>query len=144
FMGIARVAITATEFAAAVRIDGPLERQSGSGSVQNAPAADFEILDEALRFQNFALGGQLRDPDQTRWGRIAAQHNLIFAVYSPSVKGSFGLGNAPSQIRCSRLAEFLSPLWRVGIVHPDGRRRLLPFPANWLRSADRAAGCAEP
>jgi hypothetical protein len=66
-----------------------LKRHSGPDPIQHASATDLEVLDGAFGFQNFALGGELCDSDQARRGRIAEQHDLIFAFYSPLVKCVF-------------------------------------------------------
>jgi hypothetical protein len=93
-VGVAGVAIPASEFAPAIGIESPLKRHSGPGPVQHAFAADFEILDDPLRFQNLARGGKFGDPDQARRGRIAEQHpssiRLLFA-YCQGLPRGFGL-----------------------------------------------------
>jgi hypothetical protein len=60
-MRVASVAVLAAELAAPVRVDGPLERHVRLGTVQDAARGDFEILNGAFGFQQFALGRQTRD-----------------------------------------------------------------------------------
>src|SRR5215475_1649136 len=85
-MGIAGVAIAAPELAPPVRIQSPRERHAGPDAIQDTARLQLEIADDALGFQNFALGRQSGDPDQARRGRIPEQHNPMFAFYSPLVK----------------------------------------------------------
>ncbi len=61
FVGVARIAIFAAELAAAVGIDAPTERHAGLDPVQHAARRDFEILNAALGFEQFAGGGELGD-----------------------------------------------------------------------------------
>src|SRR5689334_550740 len=61
FMGIAGVAVFASKLAPAVGIDGPLERHSGFGAVEDAARGNLEILDGAFGFEQFALRCQARD-----------------------------------------------------------------------------------
>ena len=56
-VGVAGVAVFASEFATAIGVDGPLEGHGGFSAVQNAAGGDFKILDGALSFEQFALGG---------------------------------------------------------------------------------------
>ena len=92
FVGVAGVAIAAGELATSVRVDAPGERHAGPGAVEHAAAGDFEVLDHAFGFQNFALGREAGDADQARRGRIAEQQHepnirLLFALVKFVVKG---------------------------------------------------------
>ena len=79
-VGVARVTVVAAELAAAVGVDGPLERHIGLGAIEDAARADLEVLDRgarwALGFQQFALGGHFSDANQLR-------HSSMFAISSP-------------------------------------------------------------
>jgi hypothetical protein len=87
FMRIARVTIPATEFTPAVWIQAPFKRHAGPGPVQQTLAADFEVLHPPFCFQYFAFRRKFRDSDKARRGRIAEQHDSIFAFYSPLSSG---------------------------------------------------------
>ena len=56
FVGVARVAVFAAEFAAAVRVDGPLERHVGLGAVENAARRNLEILAPAAWLRAVRFG----------------------------------------------------------------------------------------
>jgi hypothetical protein len=56
-VGVARVTVFAADLAPAIRIDGPLERHVGLGSVQDAAGRNLKILDGAFGFEQLAVGG---------------------------------------------------------------------------------------
>lgn len=77
---VAGVAVEAAEFAAAVRIDGPLERHAPGSAIEEAAGRKLEVFDGAFGGEEFAGGGKPGDADEV--------HGAIFAFYSPSVNGN--------------------------------------------------------
>src|ERR1051326_8354588 len=63
-MGVTRVTILTSEFAAAVWVDRPAKGHVGLGPVEQRARGQLEILHFSLGFEQFALGGQTRDPYQ--------------------------------------------------------------------------------
>jgi hypothetical protein len=88
-VGVARIAVSEAELAAPVRIQAPLKRHAGPGSVEQAAGFHLEIPDYPFGFQYFALRRKFRDSDQARQGRIAEQHpfniRLLFAYVKPVI-----------------------------------------------------------
>src|SRR5262249_28079407 len=64
FMGISRVAIFASELAAAIGIDGPLKRHLRLDAIEDRPRRNFEILNRPLGFKKVALSGEASDANQ--------------------------------------------------------------------------------
>ncbi len=89
---VAGIAVLAAEFAAAVGIDGPVERNALAGAFRDIAArGQIEILDAALGFELGALGGQTGDADELG-------HAYIFAFYSPYVKRVGGAGSLAGEL----------------------------------------------
>ena len=57
-VGVAGIAIFAAELAAAIRVDGPLERHVRLGAVENAARRDFKVGDPRFGLQQLTLGGE--------------------------------------------------------------------------------------
>src|SRR5690242_9352454 len=87
-MGIAGVAVFTAEFAAAVGIDGPLERHGRLGSVKDASGGDLEVLNGALGFEQVAGGSKACNAQEC--------HATIFAFYSPFCKSAPARSKAAS------------------------------------------------
>ena len=91
FMGVAGIAVAATEFAASVRIDAPGERHPASTdrAVQQGFRGESEVFDDVPLAQGFGLGGQPGDADQRRFLRKREQgrRRLVhrFAFCSPMI-----------------------------------------------------------
>ena len=71
FVGVARVAIFAGEFTAAIGIDGPGKGHSGHrATVEQRANRQGEVFHVVSLPKGLALGGQTRNPDQSRTWRL--------------------------------------------------------------------------
>src|SRR5580658_8206636 len=86
FVGVARVTILASEFAAAIGIDGTYETHPGVGIASDEPARfQFKVLNSLLGLKNLARLGKPGDSHQPRGSVIIEQH-ICPALDSPFLR----------------------------------------------------------
>src|SRR5690349_16910813 len=69
FVGVARVAVLASELATSIRIDRPGEGHASAGTaVQQGADGEGEVLNLVSLAERFALGGETGNADEFRFG----------------------------------------------------------------------------
>ena len=89
FVRIARVAILAAEFAAAIRVNGPDEAHHRIRvPADEAARFELEVFNALFLLKHSARCREFRDADELRWWVVFEQHRtgFIFAFCSPIVK----------------------------------------------------------
>ena len=85
FVGVARIAVFAGEFAAAVGIDSPGKRHADAGAaVEKRPDGQGEVLDLVALADGFAFSGQAGDADE--FGLEDGEQGREAIIRSPYVR----------------------------------------------------------